>query len=594
MPGFQDYAVAAKARDVLGALVEAEIGRQRPRIQYATVATIDRPNRKCTVTFPGDPAPVTVNMGTIQPAAIGNVVRIDGPVGDRFITEVLGGNAYMGGTTFAGTVTGAYDFNGVTINGTAGRNRFKDSERSDGNGLRVGAAWNKYGIYAEVGDVVVGAASGVVRFQDSQHYFDQNGLTVDNRCYIGRSGAHGTGWAQFSHSAYWNSSLHYGLMHNGGSVLLSGDEVILRYQNANRLCAAGGDVWLGVPLNMRGNTIWLKAYNDDTHRIKHSAGDDGFEYSSWNYHRYWLRGAEVARLQFHDGWYIYQGGWCRTHGDSGHYNNDRGVGVSFENSKINNYPDGAVFEAYRFDQIGNWDINPLWTSSSGGGSGARITFRAAGQNAAPMLKSWFAAIELRNWADSGFDTFRAILENHCRANSKSNIREAKARLTKEDRKRKMKNLRTVHFNRVGLGQGCSSCFGTGLAVNNQRIKDELGKKNKTRPREHKDVDVYPQFENLRPAKPGEPCPDCNGKGKDFQFEDMKKSDEAGWFGFVAEEIEPEFPEAMFYRKDEDGVVRPSGVDHMALIAILWEDNKDQQDEIDALTARLEALEKKGK
>ena len=48
----------------------------------------------------------------------------------------------------------------VLLNGTAGRNFFKDVEKSDGNGLRVGTAWGKYGIYAETGAGVLGGVGG--------------------------------------------------------------------------------------------------------------------------------------------------------------------------------------------------------------------------------------------------------------------------------------------------------------------------------------------------------------------------------------------------------------------------------------------------
>ena len=42
-----------------------------------------------------------------------------------------------------------------------GRNYFKDGERSDGLGLRVGALWGQYGVYAEKGMGALGGADGV-------------------------------------------------------------------------------------------------------------------------------------------------------------------------------------------------------------------------------------------------------------------------------------------------------------------------------------------------------------------------------------------------------------------------------------------------
>ncbi|MCX8497326.1 MAG: tail fiber domain-containing protein [Akkermansiaceae bacterium] len=51
---------------------------------------------------------------------------------------------------------------GVLLNGVDGRNYFKDSEKQDGLGLRVGALWSTYGIYAESGNCAVGGYTGVV------------------------------------------------------------------------------------------------------------------------------------------------------------------------------------------------------------------------------------------------------------------------------------------------------------------------------------------------------------------------------------------------------------------------------------------------
>ncbi|MDH3973534.1 MAG: hypothetical protein OEV42_04565 [Deltaproteobacteria bacterium] len=62
-----------------------------------------------------------------------------------------------GNTEIAGKLT----VNGNTIQGSTGRNYFKDAEKNDGGGLRVGAAWGMYGIYAQIGQGVVGGKDGV-------------------------------------------------------------------------------------------------------------------------------------------------------------------------------------------------------------------------------------------------------------------------------------------------------------------------------------------------------------------------------------------------------------------------------------------------
>lgn len=79
------------------------------------------------------------------------------------------------------------DVAGVTIDGTFGRNLFKDVERHDGQGLRVGAAWGKYGIYAQNGAAVVGGADGV-RFQD-----EHIKVTPDGKMVIGDGSPIGAG-----------------------------------------------------------------------------------------------------------------------------------------------------------------------------------------------------------------------------------------------------------------------------------------------------------------------------------------------------------------------------------------------------------------
>lgn len=244
---------------------------------------------------------------------------------------------------------------GLYVSGGAGvRNYFKDSERSAGAGLRVGAAWGLYGLYSEDGDLTLGSATGNIRFQSGRDHFDVNGITANNRAYMGVSGAHG-GWAQFSHNGYWNSSGHYGMMHNGGSVLLSADEVILRYQNDNRLCAAGGDIWVNRPINMRGYQIWMKQYADDTHRIDYDAGFDGMVYSTWGDHRFYMTGGH--RLTIFDRGTISMGANCGSSWNLGHVraeNNDGGsAGIAWH---LPNHS-AMIMENWRGDGGVHWRNN---------------------------------------------------------------------------------------------------------------------------------------------------------------------------------------------------------------------------------------------
>lgn len=97
MAGFGDYKTSLKMRDVVERLAKAVIERERPRYQYATVSSIDAVNRKCQVVFTGDTNPVTVTMGSIQPSAVGQMVRVGGIGSDKFIEDVMGAAAGSGG-----------------------------------------------------------------------------------------------------------------------------------------------------------------------------------------------------------------------------------------------------------------------------------------------------------------------------------------------------------------------------------------------------------------------------------------------------------------------------------------------------------------
>lgn len=91
-------------RDLIKNLVREEMEATRPVYTYATVASIDRNARRCTVIFPDSAEAVPVQMGSIQPQDVGQTVRIDGIAGDRYIADVMG-PALIGNQTIEGTVT---------------------------------------------------------------------------------------------------------------------------------------------------------------------------------------------------------------------------------------------------------------------------------------------------------------------------------------------------------------------------------------------------------------------------------------------------------------------------------------------------------
>lgn len=94
---FEEYATAAKFRDLVTRIAEDTVERLRPRYRYATVKTIG--TNTATVQFPGEDSEVTVGMGAIKPSAIGQRVRIHGVQGERYIADVLGRPALDPGTS---------------------------------------------------------------------------------------------------------------------------------------------------------------------------------------------------------------------------------------------------------------------------------------------------------------------------------------------------------------------------------------------------------------------------------------------------------------------------------------------------------------
>jgi hypothetical protein len=85
-----DYNTVMQLKELMIEIVKTHVDDIRPRYQYGIVQSIDRVKQKCTVLFTGDDIPIPVNMGSIQPMAVGQRVRIDGVRGDRYISDVIG------------------------------------------------------------------------------------------------------------------------------------------------------------------------------------------------------------------------------------------------------------------------------------------------------------------------------------------------------------------------------------------------------------------------------------------------------------------------------------------------------------------------
>lgn len=192
--GMEDYRFALEFRETLARMVREEVERQRPRYQMATVVSFDRVLRKCTVNFPGDSTNVVINMGSIQPNVAGQVVRVAGLAGDRYVDDVLG-DAYTvppdipdppeGATAYNFTDDTATTHNSPTAAAMGARGgRAAVTAPASGSFLmlwscRVGASANA--VYAAVGYEVrtgstIGSGTVVIPFDTAHSLLNWNAL----------------------------------------------------------------------------------------------------------------------------------------------------------------------------------------------------------------------------------------------------------------------------------------------------------------------------------------------------------------------------------------------------------------------------------
>lgn len=101
---FEDYTAALRLRDVMTSIATKVVNRLRPPYKYATVSSINRVAHTCDISYSGS-ADFTVNMGTIEPAAAGDRVRVNGQGTDRYIEDVVGGGVVSGTTPITVGVT---------------------------------------------------------------------------------------------------------------------------------------------------------------------------------------------------------------------------------------------------------------------------------------------------------------------------------------------------------------------------------------------------------------------------------------------------------------------------------------------------------
>lgn len=97
MTAFDDYNSAARLRETISRIVQQEIARQFPKARYAQVVSISTANSTIMAKYPGEETPFLVRCHWYLPVEAGQVVLVDGPVGDKKLVSALGPVQFVSG-----------------------------------------------------------------------------------------------------------------------------------------------------------------------------------------------------------------------------------------------------------------------------------------------------------------------------------------------------------------------------------------------------------------------------------------------------------------------------------------------------------------
>ena len=92
----QDLNSAARVRESLMKIAGEVVEQERPRSRYATVISRDLALRTLVVQYPDEAVTFTVKCGALMPLANGQVVRIAGLVGDRYVGDIVAEASFDG------------------------------------------------------------------------------------------------------------------------------------------------------------------------------------------------------------------------------------------------------------------------------------------------------------------------------------------------------------------------------------------------------------------------------------------------------------------------------------------------------------------
>lgn len=104
MSAWGSYKVAAAMRDAIQDLVIEVVNKMIPPPQYAVVTLVEEAQQKIWVQYSEGGSPVPVRALSVIPTSPGQVVRIGGRTGDRYVEAVVGSTSSLYGMDRIGTL----------------------------------------------------------------------------------------------------------------------------------------------------------------------------------------------------------------------------------------------------------------------------------------------------------------------------------------------------------------------------------------------------------------------------------------------------------------------------------------------------------
>lgn len=83
-----DYDYAARFLAAVQKMIADVIDSKRPEYKYATVTALGTGNKTAQIKYPGDADSVTVRIETSTTPVVGDVVRIEGRSGDKYLAGI--------------------------------------------------------------------------------------------------------------------------------------------------------------------------------------------------------------------------------------------------------------------------------------------------------------------------------------------------------------------------------------------------------------------------------------------------------------------------------------------------------------------------